>query len=128
MKPVGIVISVLVALAVLNVVMYLAQPGMVFFPTAKLEATPKDWGLDYQDVHLLTEDAVDINGWFIPRSDSRGVVLFFHGNAGNISHRGESIRIFHQLGLNVFIIDYRGYGRSGGKPSELGLYRDARAV
>jgi len=56
------------------------------------------------------------------------VILFCHGNAGNISHRLESIQIFHRLGLNVFIFDYRGYGRSEGKPSEIGTYRDVEAV
>ena len=57
-----------------------------------------------------------------------GTVLFFHGNAGNISHRLDSIVIFHRLGLNVFIIDYRGYGQSEGKITEKGTYRDAEAA
>jgi fermentation-respiration switch protein FrsA (DUF1100 family) len=56
------------------------------------------------------------------------VLLFFHGNAGNISHRRDSIEVFHRLGLNVFIIDYRGYGKSKGSPSEQGLYKDADAA
>jgi len=55
-------------------------------------------------------------------------LLFCHGNAGNISHRLESIRIFHQLGLNVFIFDYRGFGRSAGSISELGSYADVEAA
>ncbi|MEK7797018.1 MAG: alpha/beta hydrolase, partial [Pseudomonadota bacterium] len=55
-------------------------------------------------------------------------LLFCHGNAGNISHRLESIRQFHQLGLNVFIFDYRGYGESEGVPTEAGTYRDAEAA
>lgn len=56
------------------------------------------------------------------------VVLFFHGNAGNVSHRVESIQIFHEMGMSVFIFDYRGYGRSGGRASERGTYVDARAA
>ena len=59
---------------------------------------------------------------------SRGVVLFCHGNAGNISHRLDSIRLFHELGLSVLIFDYRGYGQSSGKPTEQGTYRDADAA
>ena len=60
--------------------------------------------------------------------DSRGVLLFFHGNAGNISHRLDSIAIFNRLGLDVLIIDYRGYGQSTGKPGEQGLYKDGQAA
>ncbi|MFC1902025.1 alpha/beta hydrolase [Chloroflexota bacterium] len=77
---------------------------------------------------ILTEDKVKLSGWFIPIEGASGVVLFCHGNAGNISHRLESIEIFHRLGLNVFIFDYRGYGRSEGKPSEIGTHRDVEAV
>jgi uncharacterized protein len=124
----GTLIPVLVGLVLLNGVMYLVQPGMIFYPFDVLEATPKDWGLDFEDVHIITEDKVKLHGWLVPHHGSRQVLLFFHGNAGNISHRRESIALFHRLGLNVFIIDYRGYGRSDGTPSEAGLYRDARAA
>jgi len=120
--------AVLIAWALLNGVVFLAQPGMVFHPYRAIEATPRDWGLDYQDVTLQAEDGVTISGWFLPGRSGAPVLLFLHGNAGNISHRGESVAIFHRLGLQVFIIDYRGYGRSEGSPSEEGLYRDARAA
>ena len=63
---------------------------------------------------LRTSDDVEIHGWFVPGSGSR-VLLFFHGNAGNISHRLESLLLFRQLGLSQLIIDYRGYGRSSGR-------------
>jgi len=84
--------------------------------------------MPYEDVFFDTEDGVKLHGWFVPAPDASRVILFFHGNAGNISHRLESIRIFHDLGLSVFIIDYRGYGRSGGSISEKGTYLDARAA
>ena len=118
----------LVGILVLNGLMYFAQPGMIFFPWRTLDATPADWGLDYEEVTLHTDDRVALHGWYIPREDARLVVLFLHGNAGNISHRRESIEIFHRLGASVFIFDYRGYGQSGGSPSEAGLYRDAAAA
>ena len=118
----------LVGVLVLNGLMYFAQPGMIFFPWRTLDATPADWGLGYEEVNLHTEDRVALHGWYIPREDARLVVLFLHGNAGNISHRRESIEIFHRLGASVFIFDYRGYGQSGGAPSEAGLYRDATAA
>jgi len=126
------ILLLLLGLGLLNVFMYLQQPSMTFFPYKKLEQTPQDWSLVYEDVQLDTADGVRLHGWYIPRSGShRGVqktLLFFHGNAGNISHRRASLEIFHRLGLDVFIFDYRGYGNSLGEPSEDGLYKDARAA
>lgn len=104
------------------------QDKMMFHPMATLEATPADDGLAYEDVAITAEDGVEIHGWYLPAKPSRGLVLHFHGNAGNISHRLPTLQIFHQLGLSVLIIDYRGYGRSEGKISEAGIYRDSRAA
>jgi len=71
---------------------------------------------------------VSLSAWWIPAPRPRAALVFFHGNAGNISHRLESISVFNRLGLSVLIVDYRGYGRSGGSPSEAGTYRDAEAA
>ncbi len=122
------ILLLLLGLALLNGCMYLQQPSMIFFPYATLDQTPADWGLAYEEVFLDTEDGVRLHGWYIPRHGSKQTLLFFHGNAGNISHRGASVEIFHRLGLNVFIFDYRGYGMSQGEPVENGLYKDARAA
>ena len=89
--------------------------------------TPANVGMDYQDVSIETTDGVTLHGWFIAGRSSR-VLLFFHGNAGNISHRLDSIRQFQDLGLSVLIIDYRGYGQSEGRTTERGIYRDADAA
>jgi hypothetical protein len=123
-----LLVSILLALVVLNGWMFLQQPGMTFFPLRELDATPDDWDMPYEDVSLLTADGIRLHGWYIPRSGAERTVLFLHGNAGNISHRGESIAIFRRLGLNVLIFDYRGYGRSQGTPTETGLYADAAAA
>jgi fermentation-respiration switch protein FrsA (DUF1100 family) len=124
-------VSTLALLLVLPLVLagwfWLMQPRMVFYPIRDLAMTPADWGMAYQDVELQASDGVRLHGWYIPRRGATRVVLFLHGNAGNISHRGESLRIFHRLGLNVLILDYRGYGRSQGSPDEAGVYRDAAA-
>ena len=77
---------------------------------------------------LTASDGVKLHGWFVPSAARWRAVLFFHGNAGNISHRLQTIAILHRLGLAALMIDYRGYGRSGGRPSEEGLYRDAEAA
>ncbi len=109
---------------------YLTQSSLLYLPGMpgrQLDATPKSIGLDYEDVSLDTSDGVRIHGWYVP-GDLARTLLYFHGNAGNVSHRVHSIRQFHELGLSVFIIDYRGYGQSEGSPSEDGLYRDAEAA
>ena len=118
----------LLGMALLNSCMYLQQSSMVFFPYTAIDQTPAEWGLAYEDVFLETKDGVRLHGWYIPHHGSQQTLLFFHGNAGNISHRGASVEIFHRLGLNLFIFDYRGYGKSQGKPDEEGLYKDARAA
>lgn len=109
---------------------YLTQASMLYLPHIpgrELDATPDAIGLAYEDVGLEASDGVNVHGWFVPGESPR-TLLYFHGNAGNISHRLYSIREFHDLGLSVFIIDYRGYGQSGGKPTEKGLYRDGEAA
>jgi len=124
-------VLVFVASYVLLVVLvYLVQGRMLYLPGVPgraLTMTPIDVGMEYQDVSIETADGVTLHGWFIPGRSSR-ILLFFHGNAGNISHRLESIRQFHSLGLSVLIIDYRGFGRSGGRTTEKGIYRDAEAA
>ncbi len=108
--------------------LYFAQESFVYFPDRTLTGTPARASLPYEAVTFTTDDGVRLSGWFIPAPKARGTLLFSHGNAGNISHRLESIRQFHDLGLDVFIYDYRGYGESEGKPSEEGTYRDAEAA
>ncbi|UCD93347.1 MAG: alpha/beta hydrolase [Candidatus Zixiibacteriota bacterium] len=122
---------VLVALGVyvaLSVLMVIFQSHFVYFPTPDIEATPAAAGLAYEDISFETSDGVRLSGWFVSAERPRGVILFCHGNGGNISHRIESIEIFQRLGMSVLIFDYRGYGRSDGKPSEGGTYRDAEAA
>jgi len=119
------------AYVVLSIYVYFMQSSLIFYPNMpgrNLIATPENIGLTYQDIEFLTEDNVRLHGWFIPNKNAKGTVLFFHGNAGNISHRLDSIEIFHRMELNVFIIDYRGYGQSKGKITEKGTYRDAEAA
>jgi fermentation-respiration switch protein FrsA (DUF1100 family) len=111
--------------------LFFAQAKLIYYPNVpsrKLTANPGDAGLHYESVTLSTSDHVKLHGWFIPAQDEKGFLLFFHGNAGNISHRLDSLKIFHDLGLSVLIIDYRGYGLSQGSVSEHGTYLDAEAA
>ena len=106
---------------------YFERKG-IYYPTKEIESTPMNAGLKYEDVFFNTDDGLKLNGWFVSAENPRGTLLFCHGNAGNISHRIEIIKVFNKLNLNVFIFDYRGYGRSQGNPTEEGLYQDAQAA
>lgn len=107
---------------------YLLQDRLIFFPFQQIESTPAEMGWEYEDLLLPTKDHAVISAWWIPAPKERGVLLYCHGNAGNISHRLAATAIFHDLGLSVLLFDYRGYGKSKGKPSEQGTYRDAEAA
>jgi len=96
----------------------------VYRPRDNLVAYPGDYGIEFEDVNFSSRDKVLLNGWFI-KGTSEKVILFCHGNFGNISSRLDMIRELYSLGYNVFIFDYRGFGRSNGVPSEEGLYNDA---
>lgn len=125
------VLTVLLAVYALVVLLAWAfQPRLLYLPHVGREhvGTPADIGLDWEAVTLHTEDGLALDAWWIPAEVACGTLLFFHGNAGNISHRLASIQQFHRLGLSVLILDYRGYGRSDGRPSEPGTARDARAA
>jgi alpha-beta hydrolase superfamily lysophospholipase len=117
--------------AALVALVYVFQGRLLYLPSIggrDLHATPGDIGLAFEDVRFTTRDGVSLHGWFVPAQDAERVLLFCHGNAGNISHRLDSIRIFHELGLSVFIFDFRGYGLSAGQPTEDGTYADAEAA
>ena len=112
----------------MSLFLYFFQSQMIFYPQHAIDMTPANRGLIYEEVFFETGDGVKLCGWFIPAQQARGVILVCHGNAGNISNRMETIGIFSRLGLSTFIFDYRGYGRSEGKPDEEGTYTDASAA
>jgi fermentation-respiration switch protein FrsA (DUF1100 family) len=102
--------------------------SQVFFPETTIEQTPLDLDLPFEDVWFTSGDSVRLHGWLIPASSPKHLLLFCHGNAGNISHRLDNVRLLHNLGISVFIFDYRGYGRSQGHISEKGFYQDSEAA
>ena len=114
------------------IAIYFAQALFIYapqMPTRELVASPADIGLEYENINLITADNEKIHAWYIPaKQESHKTVLFFHGNAGNISHRLETIKIYNQFGFNFLIFDYRGFGNSTGSPSEDGTYIDAGAA
>jgi fermentation-respiration switch protein FrsA (DUF1100 family) len=108
--------------------LFFNQSKMVYLPQRDMAGSPASIGLRYEEVSFKAGDGVRLHGWFIPSDPARGVLLFCHGNAGNISYRLDSVSIFHRLGLSIFIFDYRGYGRSEGEPTEEGTYSDAEGA
>ena len=107
---------------------YFSQHKMLYFPKREVSATPADIDLAFDDVWLTNRLGTRVHGWWLPHDTPRFTVLFSHGNGGNLSHRLDTLRIFHELGLSVLAYDYSGYGQSDGKPDEDATGADARAA
>jgi hypothetical protein len=110
-----------------------SEPRMLYYPVRGIGATPADRGWRYEEVRLVASDGVRLHAWHVSAGHAAGAgprlaVLFLHGNAGNRSDRLEKLAVLRDLGVDVLIVDYRGYGGSGGKPDERGTYRDADAA
>jgi len=120
----------LILIGVFLLVLYIKhiESSAVFFPDKKIEFFPSQVNLAFEDVFFQTADGVKLNGWFIAKPNATYTILLFHGNAGNIGHRLDKLLALRQTGVNIFIIDYRGFGKSEGRISEKGLYLDARAA
>lgn len=127
MRSVGRILALLLALSLSGCT------GLLFFPQNKLLIEPDRVGVAYRDVNFTAADGINLHGWFLPAAPriSGGTactVLFFHGNAENISTHFAAVWWLPAAGYNVFLFDYRGYGRSAGKPSLPGLHLDAEAA
>jgi len=119
-----------IAYGAVLVLVFVFQSHLVFFPGTGREAVlnPQSYGMRFESVEIRTADGETLAAWWVPAEGARGTVLFFHGNAGNISHRVDYLQMFHRLRYSTLIVDYRGYGKSTGSPSEEGTYRDAEAA
>jgi len=107
------------------------EDSFIYFPTPYPQgdwSAPKRMGVVVEDAEMRTKDGVKIHGWYFPTQDAQTTVLFFHGNAGNLSDRFHWMTKLAEIPAKVLIIDYRGYGKSEGSPSEEGLYLDAEAA
>jgi uncharacterized protein len=100
--------------------------SLLYHPSRAIEQTPAS---AFDELWFATEDGERLHGWWIPgRAPSAGHLLFLHGNAGNIGDRVLHAGLLSAAGFDVLLFDYRGYGRSSGRPGETGTYRDARAA
>lgn len=100
----------------------------LYRPSRTFYQMPEEAGLSYDDVYFMTEDGLKLHGWWFPAERARATVIFCHGNAGNVSHRIWLAQDLVAQQMNVWIFDYRGYGKSEGLVGEMGTYRDARAA
>ncbi len=125
-----LLIYLVVAIAALIILVSCMEKQILYQPISYPEG---NWNIpeikeEVHDVRFETEDGVELHGWWAPRKDAKVTLLWFHGNAGNLTHRYQDFMMLRGLGCQVLIVDYRGYGRSEGSPSESGLYRDGRAA
>ncbi len=150
-SPLLYVVGILVlAYAVWGLVLLFLQPRLLYRPLREVSLTPADLGLEYEEVAFPSADRVRLTGWYIPTKDrgqmtedggqrttpssaigrpsSEMTVLVCHGNGGNIGHLLDSLKLLSSLGLSCLAFDYRGYGNSSGRPTEAGMYLDARAA
>jgi fermentation-respiration switch protein FrsA (DUF1100 family) len=104
------------------------ERSFLYFPERVLVVTPTEVGLVAEEVWLQAADGVRLHGYWLSGRGERALI-WYHGNAGNISHRLPNARLLmDHFGLDMLLVDYRGYGRSQGQPSEAGLYRDGLAM
>ncbi len=101
---------------------------LTFQPERRIAMTPARFGVDHEDLWFTAADGTRINAWFVRAQNPIAHVLYAHGNGGNIGDRSPILALLAAAGLDVLTFDYRGYGRSTGRPSERGLYLDARAA
>lgn len=104
------------------------QRNFLYFPDRGFVAGPADYGLAHEEVELRAEDGTRLHAWWLPLAGAMRTVLFLHGNAGNVSYWVEAAAAFREAGWSTLLLDYRGYGRSEGAPTEQGTYLDARAA
>jgi pimeloyl-ACP methyl ester carboxylesterase len=108
--------------------LYFYQERLVYKPLRTLHGDPLSKGLAYDDLRLATPDGELLHAWYIPAHAAHGTVLYLHGNGGNISSILPDVLVLHELGLNLLLLDYRGYGESSGSPSEQGMYTDVQTA
>lgn len=127
LQTVGGVLALLLLYAVFLVA---CEDRIIYHPYKYPEGiwNPSSFNVQVEDVFFQAKDGTNLHGWYIPSANAQATLLWFHGNAGNLTHRLENIQQLQPLNLNIFIFDYRGYGKSEGKPSESGIYQDSRAA
>ncbi|MFH1258547.1 MAG: alpha/beta hydrolase [Elusimicrobiota bacterium] len=123
-----LLIIIAIILILFRIYFLFLEQKSLYYPEKEITGIPATLGIPFEQINFKTADNKILHGWYVPAKEAKITVLFCHGNAGNISDRLHRVKFFHELGVIFFIFDYRGYGKSGGRPSEKGLYKDALAA
>lgn len=124
----SLLIAICVVYAAINAYLYLFQRHILYLPVVQM-GEPKHYGMyDTELAKLKTVDNVEIVTWYTPPKHNEPIMIYLHGNAGNLGDRTEKLKAFTDKGFGMLSVSWRGYGGSGGSPSEEGLYNDARAA
>ncbi|KMP11783.1 peptidase [Candidatus Nitromaritima sp. SCGC AAA799-A02] len=127
MQVVGLIV---LFLALYGVFLVSCESRIIYHPYKYPDGywSPSDRSVPAEDVHFSSGDGVRLHGWYVPSPGAKTTLLWFHGNAGNLTHRLDNIKLLQPLKIDVFIFDYRGYGKSEGSPDEAGIYLDSQAA
>lgn len=109
-----------------STMLYYLQEKMIFLPTTLPESYRYEFDQDFEEIFLDTEDGARLNALHFKVDNPKGVVLYFHGNAGDLSRWGTVVSMFPRIGYDAIVMDYRTYGKSKGKLSQEALLEDAR--
>jgi uncharacterized protein len=120
---------VLMTYGIVLVAAMFLENALIYFPSVYPEGDWRPAGLKFEDAWFQAADGTQLHGWYVPKANARAAVLFCHGNGGNITHRIDTMQMLNRrCGVSLLMFDYRGYGRSQGKPNETGILSDARAA
>jgi fermentation-respiration switch protein FrsA (DUF1100 family) len=128
MKLALALVALLAVLAVVALLVRLSESSFAFFPRAGETTTPNDFGIPHEALSIATDDGEQLVAWAMVHASPRAQIVYFHGNGGNLSIWAPILAGIARQGYSVLAFDYRGYGKSTGRPSERGLYRDVDAV
>jgi fermentation-respiration switch protein FrsA (DUF1100 family) len=105
------------------------ENSLIYFPSKYPEGDWTPWGVEFEDAQFRAADGTQLHGWYVPVENPSAVVLFCHGNGGNLTHRADLMQAMQEyVGATILVFDYRGYGKSEGEPDEPGVVQDARAA
>lgn len=122
-------LTIIILFMVLFILMpYIFQRNFIYFPITE-KPVPIEYSVeDMKIITITTEDNLNLESWYKPAENNKPTVVYLHGNGGHLGYRAQFARYFLNEGMGVLLLEYRGYGGNPGKPSEKGLYKDAKAA